>query len=274
MELTQGRPEIGIGLLDGPVALNEPDLASEHIHLLSSTAAACRVDSSVGCTHGTFVAGVLSAKRGSVAPAVCPQSTLVVRPIFVEAGTAADLLPSATPGELAAAILEVIEADVRVINLSAAFAQPSSGAERELENALDYALLRGVIVVAAAGNQGAVGSSVITRHHAVIPVIAYDLQGRPLGLSNLSASMGRRGLGAAGSGVVSLGKAGQYPSSGTSLAAPFVTGAIALLWSEFPSAPMMEIRHAITQSASSRRTTIVPPLMNAWAAYQFMSKVS
>jgi hypothetical protein len=34
---TQGRSEIRIGLIDGPVALNEPDLASEHIHLLSST---------------------------------------------------------------------------------------------------------------------------------------------------------------------------------------------------------------------------------------------
>jgi subtilisin family serine protease len=198
---------------------------------------------------------------------------LVLRPIFGEVDPVEGPIPSTTPGELATAIIEVIEAGVRVINLSAAFAQPSSGTHRDLENALDYALQRGVIVVAAAGNQATVGSSVITRHPGVIPVIAYDLQGKALGLSNVSASIGKRGLGAAGSNVVSLGKAGKLPSSGTSLAAPFVTGAIALLWSEFPSARMALIRQAISQTAGYRRT-IVPPLMNAWAAYQTMAKIS
>ena len=47
-----------------------------------------------------------------------------------------------------------IEADARCINLSLALAQPSSKGERELEQVLDYATKRGVIIVAAAGNQG------------------------------------------------------------------------------------------------------------------------
>ena len=160
-----------------------------------------------------------------------------------------------------------------MLNLSAAFAQPSSRGERELEEALDYAAQLGVIVVAAAGNQGTLGSSVITRHPWVIPVAACDLRGRPVGQTNLGSSVGRWGLLAPGEGVVSLGAEGEpRTSGGTSVAAPFVTGTIALLWSMFPRASVAEVKHAVTMSAyGRRRTTVVPPLLDAWASYQTMA---
>ena len=50
--------------------------------------------------------GFLSAKRGSVAPAICPNCTLLVRPIFAETTAANGEMPSATPEELAQAILD------------------------------------------------------------------------------------------------------------------------------------------------------------------------
>ncbi len=53
--------------------------------------------------------------------------------------------------------------------------------------------------------------------------------------SNLGSSIARRGLMAPGDAVTSLGTNGQtVTSGGTSAATPFVTGAIALLWSIFP----------------------------------------
>jgi len=180
-------------------------------------------------------------------------------------------MPSATPQELAEAIIETIDAGARIINLSAAIAQQSSKGERELEEALDYAARRGVIVVAAAGNQGMVGSSAITRHPWVIPVVACDLRGHPISYSNLGSSIGRRGLSAPGDNVTSLGADGKpLTFGGTSAAAPFVTGAIALLWSESLSATAAEMKLAITQAYAQRRTTVVPPLLDAWAAYQIM----
>jgi subtilisin family serine protease len=180
-------------------------------------------------------------------------------------------MPSATPKDLAAAIVECIDAGAHVINLSLALAQPSAKGEQSLEEALNQALRRGVIVAAAAGNQGTIGSSTITRHPWVIPVVACDLQGRPMNETNLGSSIGKRGLRAPGDGVTSLGAQGQSLTlGGTSVAVPFLTGATALLWSEFPSATAAQIKLAITQALTRRRTSLVPPLLDAAAAYQIL----
>jgi subtilisin family serine protease len=231
-----------------------------------------RSSNSIACRHGTFVAGILSARRGFVAPAICPGCALQVCPIFSETPSANELIPSATPEELAAAIIKCVEAGARLLNLSSALAQVASvKGERALAQALDYAAKRGVIVVAAAGNQGTLGSTIITRHPWVIPVAACDLRGRALSESNLGNSIGRRGLSAPGEGVSSLATEGKpVASEGTSVAAPFVTGAIALAWSEFPTASAAQVRLAVTQAHARRRAAIAPPLLNAWALYQAM----
>ena len=272
MELATGRPEIVVGLIDGPVATNHPDLADGNIQVIPGKLAGfCVQDGNSACMHGTFVAGILSAKRGNAAPAICPNCTLLVRPIFAESKSNGGQIPSATPEELAEAITETIDAGVSVINLSAALVQPSAKGERQLQEALENAARRGVIVVAAAGNQASVGSSCITRHPWVIPVAACDLQGRPLDYSNLGNSIGRRGLSAPGEDITSLGADGKSPSfSGTSAAAPFVTGAVALLFSAFANATPVEVKLAMSQ-AQVRRKSVVPPLLDAWGAYQVMA---
>src|SRR5215469_15855127 len=98
MERTEGRPEIAVASVDGPVALNHPDLAGAHIRgLPGNPKRACSISDSVACMHGTFVAGILAARRGSVAPAICPGCTLFLRPIFAEALNGNMQIPSATP---------------------------------------------------------------------------------------------------------------------------------------------------------------------------------
>ncbi len=272
MERSSGRSEIVIGLIDGPVAMDHPGFANNMREVTGNLSASCALSNSVACLHGTFVAGILSARRGSSAPAICPDCTLLVRPIFAETLAADQQMPSATPEELAKAITDAIGAGANVINLSAAISQPSSRGERELEQALDYAANRGVLVVAAAGNQGTIGSSAITRHPWVIAVIGCDLEGRPTTESNLGSSIGKWGLAGPGQNITSLGTNGQpQTSSGTSVAAPFVTGAIALLWSEFPGASAARIKVAVTQAGRRPRRTIAPPVLDAWAAYEAMT---
>jgi subtilisin family serine protease len=272
MERSGGRPEIVVGLIDGPVVIDHAELMSENIRKVPGRPrGVCAQTSSTACLHGTFVAGILCAKRSSSAPAICPNCTLLVCPIFGETASEQTQLPNATPQELATAILGCIEAGARVLNLSVALAQPSVCGERVLAEALDYAAQRGVLVVAAAGNQGTLGSSVITRHSWVIPVVACDLHGRPSRYSNLGSSSGRRGLSAPGEAITSLATEGKSRLlGGTSVAAPFVTGTIALLWSEFPIASAAQIKLAVTRTATARRTTVVPPILDAWGAYQAM----
>jgi len=272
MQRTSGRAEIVIGLIDGPIAINHPYLMSDNIHEIpGSLPGMCLQASSTACQHGTFVAAILSARRSSPAPAICPDCTLLVRPIFTEATPGNGQMPSATPEDLAAAIVETVNAGAHVLNLSVALVQSLSKGERELEEALNYAARRNVLLVAAAGNQGTIASTIITRHPCVIPVAACDLQGRPISYSNLGSSIGRRGLSAPGDAITSLGSWGRPRTwGGTSVAAPFVTGAIALLWSEFPRATAAEIRNAVAQTSTSRRTSVVPPLLDAWSAYQVL----
>jgi subtilisin family serine protease len=270
MERTNGRPEVRIGLIDGPVVTGHPDLASEHLREIpGSNGATCTRINSAACLHGTFVAGILSAKRNSAAPAICPGCTLLIRSIFAETTSGREHMPSATPLELAAAIMDCIEAGARIINLSLALAQPTSNGEQALQEVLDQAVRHGVILVAAAGNQGTLGSTTITRHPWVISVVACDLRGRPMNDSNLGSSIGRRGLCAPGDSITSLGSEGHSLTlGGTSVAVPFVTGTIALLWSEFPTATAAQIRLALSRSSAARRATVVPPLMDAATAYQ------
>ena len=272
MDRTSGSPEVKIGLIDGPVAVQHPDLAAESLHEIpGNNGAMCTQANSSACLHGTFVAGILFAKRNSRAPAICPSCTILVRPIFTEAASGREQMPSATPQELAAAIIECIDAGARVINLSLALAYPSTKGEQELEEALDRSLRRSVIVVAAAGNQGTLGSSAITRHPWIIPVVACDVQGRPMNESNLGSSISRRGVRAPGDAITSLSPDGKSITvSGTSVAAPFVTGAIALLWSQFPAATAAQMKFAIARASLLRRASIVPPLLDAAAAYQIL----
>lgn len=272
MRVSTGRPEVAIGLIDGPVATAHADLAGSPIREIPGTASGVPAKpNSIASLHGTFVAGMLAAKRGSAAPAICPDCALMSYPIFEDPPDNKEM-PSATPEDLAAAILACVGAGARILNMSLALMRSSAKAGRALEEALDQAARKGVIIVAAAGNQGTVGGTIITRHPWVVAVAACDAEGRPTRESNLGHSMGRRGLMAPGDRITSLGPDGQPVTlGGTSVAAPFVTGALALLWSEFPAATGAEVKAAVTQAVASRRATVTPPLMDAWAAHSFLN---
>jgi subtilisin family serine protease len=269
MALTLGRSDLIIGLVDGPVVLDHPELATENIRTIAGAPATCHDSRSAACRHGTFIAGILAAQRGANAPAIAPGCTLLVRPVFFEAGRAAEL-PTASPAELAEAIIDCVDAGARILNLSVALTGQVFGAKRELDEALEYTQRSSVLVVAAAGNQGSVGSSTITGHRWTIPAVAYDQTGRPLASTNMGRAIGFGGVGAPGEGVLSLSPSGSAISSGTSIAAPFVAGAAALLWSLFPARSAAEVKHALL-SSTGRPRTIIPPLMDAWKAYKILT---
>jgi subtilisin family serine protease len=272
MERTSGREEVVVALIDGPVAISHPDLATERIREIpGSLRGTCARADSFACTHGTFVAGILSAKRGSPAPAICPGCTLLVRPIFDDSGGTQGTMPNASPHDLASGIGEAIQEGARIINISGAVGHCSADGARALTDALDYAMRRGVITVAAVGNGGMVGGTAITMHPAVIPVAACDRRSRTMSQSNLGRSIARQGLRAPGEAITSLSSSGgSLTLHGTSAAAPFVAGVTALLWSEFPAARASQVMLAVTQRQVNR-TTVVPPLLDAMRAERAMT---
>jgi subtilisin family serine protease len=266
MKVSRGRSEVTIAVLDGPVATELDAFAHTNIRRLGQ--AVCKSAS----THGTAVTAVLAARRGSAAPGICPGCTILVHPVLavnaVEGATATHV----GPGKLGEAIAECVDGGARILNLSLGLDRPFGPGVPILVDALSYAAQRGAVVVAAAGNESTVYTSPITRHPAVVPVVAFGLDGRPLSMSTLGHAIAQRGIGAPGVGIDSLRADGSTGSfTGTSIATPFVTGCIALLWSVFTNASATEIRSAVRLRNDKPRRGIVPPLLNAYAAYRQLS---
>src|SRR5258708_5715803 len=117
MSESTGHPSIVIGILDGPVA-RHPDLCG-----LEADYEPAGKES----RHGTLVAGVLAARRGSATPGICPSCRLVVRPIFTGDG-----VPNTDPAIVADQIVDCIDAGARLLNISAAYVFPSGAGNSRL----------------------------------------------------------------------------------------------------------------------------------------------
>jgi subtilisin family serine protease len=272
MALTEGSDDLAVGLIDGPVATGHPDLHGSRIRDLSPDGGGCKNSTAFACQHGTFVAGILLARRSSPTPGICPKCPLLVRPIFSEHSSRDEPVPSATPLQLATAIVECATAGARVLNLSASLFDVTPRGQHALQEAVDYAARRGVIITAAAGTQHLIGTSPITRHAWVIPVGAADAAGRPISRSTLAGSIGSRGVLAPGQDIVSLGTtADTFTVSGCSAAVPFVTGAIALLWSLMPEIDAGSLVTAVRGAGVGAPRALVPPVLNAGKALEVLS---
>lgn len=141
---TTGRPSVRVGLIDGPVAIDHPDLAHKHLQLLpGKQSGACSISHSSACIHGTQVAGILSSKRNAQVTGICPDCTLLILPIFLESTGPDVASDSAT---LSRAILAQIAAGAWVINLSLGLDIKDFSEDDALVAALDQAAARQVLI--------------------------------------------------------------------------------------------------------------------------------
>ena len=246
---------VSVAIIDGPydaVALSGI-LAKAPIQL---GLGACGDKPNSACDHGTFVIGLLGARRDALIPGLCPGCQLLHIPIFID-----EHAPWASVGELANAISIAVAAGARIINLSLAILGDNSRNHPELAAALNYAELKGAVVVVAAGNQGRLAMGQLLSHSVTVPVVAVDAGLGLLPNSNFGPVISRRGVAALGSNLPGYAPGGGTTAmSGTSVATAVASGTLAEVWSKVPSATAAEIRAAVLRLAPRNETR--PPVLD------------
>ncbi|MEB3298350.1 MAG: S8 family serine peptidase [Candidatus Sericytochromatia bacterium] len=197
-----------------------------------------------GYGHGTHCAGLAAATAGNAEGIVgqAPGVALLAARVLDDRGVGSD-------AGVAAGICWAVDHGAKVINLS--LGGPDSASV--LDDALEYAARRDVLVVAAMGNAATDRPWYPAAHPAVMAVAATDQEDRP-------APYGNRGswcsLAAPGEAMLStlpwsgsrLGK--RYGVvSGTSMAAPLVAGVAALVRERHPGWTAAQVRRHLESTA-------------------------
>ncbi len=195
--------------------------------------------------HGTAVAGILAGRtnwkrRTGAAPGA---RVMVVKVL-------GDRMEGTTAG-VARGIAYATDEGAQIINLS--LTTPDD--DPQIERAIRDAGARGVLVVAAAGNHGddlSIRRLYPAAYHlpTMITVAAADRHGS---LIDSSAYGDLVDLAAPGMSIPAIRPRGRVRSfTGTSAAAPFVSGGAALLWENRPNASLAQVRSALLRGTRRR----------------------
>lgn len=188
--------------------------------------------------HGTHVAGIIGSKDNLIGyKGVASDAELYAVKAFSSDG-------KAYLSDIFAGIDWSITNGMDIINMSLG-AQVGSPAFRTI---LDTAYENGILFVAAAGNDGTGSGDTIdypARYESVIAVGAVDQQKNLASFSSTGPSVE---LVAPGVGIHSTYLNGGYASlSGTSMAAPYVSGYLALLKQAYPTLTNVELRELLNE---------------------------
>ena len=229
-----GGAAVRIAVVDTGIDATHPDLAGKVVAAANFTASNTTSDVS---GHGTHVAGIAAASfdNGRGISGVAPNAQLMdVKVLAVGANGQS----TGDCADVADGIVWAADHGANVINLS--LGSPSPCAAMAL--AVDYAFAHGALPIAAAGNDGTTARSYPAAYADVVSVAATTNADELAGFSNRDASW--VDVAAPGVGIVSTvptydnatGAIGYGYLSGTSMAAPIVSGIAALIWDQMPPA--------------------------------------
>ena len=207
--------------------------------------------------HGTKVAGIIAARPlgGTGFVGLAPEATII--PIQQN-----DAEGHGTTDTLARAIRYAISVGAGVINIS----QDTSNAVKpssDLENAIDEALARKIVVVASAGNDGLGGNVKKTYPASYAGVLAVAASDRNNERAPFSQSGDFVGVAAPGVDMIStVPQGGHCSDNGTSFSAPYVAGVAALIKARHPDWTAQEVVAQIEQTAE--RTIAGHDILVGW----------
>jgi subtilisin family serine protease len=231
LELGDG---VRVAVLDTGIALNHPDLGTGIHGGFNAADPGASFNDDNG--HGTHVAGTIGARDNEfgvvgVAPACWLYSVKVVN--RTGSGLASDLI---------AGIDWSISHGMQVINMSLG----TSANVRAVHEAVIRAYDSGIVLVAAAGNSGGL-TQYPAAYQQVISVSAVD----EAGVLAYFSSFGKVDLAAPGVNIRSCWLNGTYRTiSGTAMAAPHVTGAVALHLHQHPDQTPAQVEAALKSEAT------------------------
>jgi subtilisin family serine protease len=234
-DVTQGSSKIVVAVIDTGVDANHPDLRGALVpgwDFIGNDA-----DPSDDHGHGTAVAGVLAARSNNHVGGAGVCWRCLVMPI-----KALDAKGSGDDTLIAAGIVWAADHGARVINLSLG----GPGSSVELANALEYASTKGVLVVAAAGNAGAMTQFYPAADPHAISVAATTVADSRYSWSNFGSWVR---FAAPGCNIAPILGNGYGTFCGTSSATPVVAGLVALELSAQPAATARDVEDALARAA-------------------------
>ncbi len=226
---TLGDPRICVAILDGPVDRSHPSLAAADLMQLQ-TVVSREAAPGPAQQHGTHVASVIFGDHGGPVKGIAPRCKGLIVPVFMS-GYHREIAPCSQV-DLARAIDQAALAGANVINISGGEFTYSGTAHPLLANAVRACAGSGVLIVAAAGNEGCDCLNIPGALPSVLVVGAMDARGEPMLLSNWGELYRRQGVLAPGENILGADPGGDAVAGcGTSYAAAVVSGVCALLLS-------------------------------------------
>ncbi|OKH98344.1 type VII secretion-associated serine protease [Streptomyces sp. CB02923] len=253
-ETTKG-DGITVAVLDTGVDANHPDLQGQVLPANDLVGFGAAPGDSSWAEHGTAMSGIIAghghgADRSDGVIGVAPEARILpVRVILEDSDPERRRARSERAGALADGIRWAADHGVDVINLSLGDDSSSAHPEPREDAAIQYALSKGVPVIASAGNGGKDGDHVSypAAYPGVIAVTAVDQWGSR---ANFSTRRWYATVCAPGVGVVIANPDRKYYEGwGTSAASAFVSGAVALIRAAHPDLSPAQIKKLLTDTA-------------------------
>ena len=241
-DITEGDPNVLVAVVDTGVDYTHPDLAGKVV--LGYDFVNNDADPMDDNGHGTHVAGIIAAATNNGIGVAGVGFNTRVLAVKVLSASGSGFYSTVAQG-----ITYAADHGARIINLSLRGTVSSA----ILQDAINYAWNKGVLIVAAAGNDGSNAAVYPAAYPHVLAVAATDWNDNHWSLSNYGDYVD---LAAPGVGIYSTdwaGGVGPYASrSGTSMAAPHVAAVAALVLSVDPGLSNAQLASLLTSTADDK----------------------